>query len=573
MPGMYFGRSVCRFKASLGLIPAFLLVIFAVIPAHAQSAPEPLLKAWLTGKRGMPADVAELPSHARWGAFYATRGYRPIWFEGGSPTARVGQLSAALQRLQAEGIDLPQASALLEGAPTNMDAVVPAPLAEEAAAAAELRLTDSLLTAALALSGGATRPQEQDPAWYLPPPVIDLRRIEALVAGETDLAEGLVGLAPRTAEYRRLREALANFRALAQGGEWEVLDEGATLRPGEISPEVPVLRRRLIQGGDLDVAAEAMMAEVPEFYDDTLAEAVARFQSRHGLDPDGAVGPKTRAALNVPLSQRIAQLRVALERLRWMPRAENGRYLLVNTAGFRLTLYDRDQPELEMRVIVGLPDKKWATPSFTAPVRYLVLNPYWNIPRNILREEVLPDALADPDYLEKKRIRLLDDEGEEVTLGAEELQQLAQEGRFPYRLRQDSGDGNALGRIKLMLPNQFDIYLHDTNRRGLFQRSYRAFSHGCIRLEKPFALAARLLGGDWDEAKLNEASVTAKNRILNLPEPVPAYIVYLTAWVDADGTVQFREDHYGRDARLLATFRRQPAERLASQVKAPEQAM
>jgi L,D-transpeptidase YcbB len=526
-----------------------------------------LLRDWLSPGGTVPARVAELPSRPWWGTLYEARGYRSLWFEEGAGEQRRQQLREAPSLLLREGMD-PQ-TLLPEWAGEPGEAVAADP---EQAAILELRLTDALVATAAALYGGVTRPAALDPTWQLPQNRLGTDALAELFAGRQTVTALLDGLVPQQAEYRRLGEALAAYRTLAAAGDWETLPEGPTLRPGDSAPEVAILRRRLQQGGDLvPVDDETAPADL---YDPALAEAVQRFQARHGLTEDAAVGPQTRVALNVPLAQRIAQLRATLERWRWMPRPQGDRFLLVNTAGFRLTFYEDGEPGLEMRVIVGLPHKKWATPSFTAPVRYLVLNPYWNIPRNILYDEVLPDALADPEYLERKRIRLLDESGDEVALNADELRELADQGdAFPYRLRQEAGSGNALGRLKLMLPNRYDIYLHDTNRRSLFQRSYRAFSHGCIRLEKPFALAARLLGGEWDEAKLDAAAGTAKNRTLNLPEPVPVYIVYLTAWMDADGTVQFRDDHYRREGPLVAAFQQPLDERMASHVEASQQAM
>ena len=534
--------------------------------ARADEAASARLRGWLTAGVELPASLKGLSSRSSWGRLYAARDYRPLWFDQGRPNERVQQLREAVAGLYAEGIDPPARLADWEAElPAGEDGA--APMAAERIAALDLQLTDTLLTVATLLSSGVTQPAALDPTWHLPANRLDLKALEGVFNGGEAVTAALAKLSPQTAEYRRLREALADYRACAAAGEtWVSLPEGPTLRPGDIAPEVAVLRQRLLQGGELAPAAAEIGAQWPELYDDPLAEAVKAFQARHGLTEDAEVGPKTRAALNASLDQRIAQLRAVLERWRWMPRPGPGKYLLVNTAGFRLALYKDGQPDLEMRVIVGVPDKKWATPSFTAPVQSLVLNPYWNVPRNILYDEVLPDALADPAYLERKRIRLLDETGEEVALSPEELRDLAQGGNFPYRLRQDAGAGNALGRVKLMLPNQFDIYLHDTNRPWLFQRSYRAFSHGCIRLEKPLTLAARLLGDDWDEAKLNAAAATAKNRTLKLPAPTPAYIVYLTAWVEANGRVQFREDHYRREGPLLAAFQPAPSERVASRI-------
>lgn len=300
--------------------------------------------------------------------------------------------------------------------------------------------------------------------------------------------------------------------------------------------------------GDLEAGA----ATDPEHYDEALEAGVRRFQGRHGLKTDGLVGPKTRAALNVPAAYRAAQIRITLER--WRPVADAKRRLVVNIPGFRLTLYERGEPRFSMRVIVGRPDEPWKTPSFASSVRYLVLNPSWTVPEAIARDELLPQLLADPGYLSREGIQAFQD-GEPIVLTRDVAREaVAEDGPLPFLLRQAPGPRNALGRVKLVFPNRHLIYLHDTPRRHLFERRDRALSHGCVRLEWPLTLAAALLGPEWDRKRLLNAVADGKTRKIVLPAPVPIEFVYHTAWVGADGRVHFRDDVYGRNAKSIAAL-------------------
>lgn len=228
---------------------------------------------------------------------------------------------------------------------------------------------------------------------------------------------------------------------------------------------------------------------------------------------------------------------------------------MVNTAAFTVTLYEEDFPLLEMRAVVGRPDEQWATPSFAAPIRSLVLNPSWNVPESIARTEILPRLITDPDYLERAGLEAVAGRDRPASVDVAVLPELlAAEERLPFRLRQPAGPGNALGRIKLKMSNPFDIYLHDTPDRALFSRRNRALSHGCIRIEQPLRLAELLLGEGWGGERLPELIDAGESLTLALPEPVPVHVAYLTAWVDADGTIHFRDDLYGRDENLIALF-------------------
>jgi L,D-transpeptidase YcbB len=252
------------------------------------------------------------------------------------------------------------------------------------------------------------------------------------------------------------------------------------------------------------------------------------FQERNGLDADGAVGPGTLEALNVPAADRVRQIEINLDRWRWLPRDLGERYVMVNIAGFALDVIEAGKPALSMRVVAGKPTNR--TPMFTGTMTHLVLNPYWNVPSGILKKEILPHIARDPGYLARQNMEMLPG----------------------GKVRQKPGANNALGKIKFLFPNRFDVYLHDTPSRSLFSRSVRTFSHGCIRVEKPLELAEYLLKEDpaWTPEKIQKALAKGKESWVKIPNPLPVHLAYWTAWVDDAGVTQFRKDVYGRDKPL-----------------------
>jgi murein L,D-transpeptidase YcbB/YkuD len=378
----------------------------------------------------------------------------------------------------------------------------------------------------------------------------DPHRLLAKATAAEDIGLYLATLAPDSREYRRLKHALSAYRVLARKGGWQALPGGETLKPGMSDPRVPLLRERLIQLGDL--APTIVVGELTLFYDDSLVQAVKRFQYRHGLDQDGAVGKQTLAALNVPVEARIAQMLLNLERRRWMAEDRPGSYIFVNLADFELKVVDGERTILDTRVVVGTPYHR--TPVFSGEMTYLELNPYWNVPPSIARKEILPKIKQDVSYLAQQNMRVFSGwDGAASELDPTAINWLAvSPGSFPYKLRQDPGEGNALGRIKFMFPNRFNVYLHDTPSRALFQRTVRSFSHGCIRVQHPQALAELLLRDDpdWTPERIKAAIASGERRVVTLNNPMPVYITYLTAWVNKDGSVHFRDDIYGRDKRL-----------------------
>jgi murein L,D-transpeptidase YcbB/YkuD len=291
----------------------------------------------------------------------------------------------------------------------------------------------------------------------------------------------------------------------------------------------------------------------PDLYDEALEAAVRDFQTRYGLEPDGAVGRRTLQALNVQVAQRIDQVRVNLERLRWVAQELSDDYLLVDIAGFSARLYLDGRIAWSSRVVVGRLYRE--TPAFRATMRSIVLNPAWIVPPTILRKDLLPRIIDDRRYLEANEMHVLDAAGREIdpsTIAWERYRSSV----FPYRIVQDPGPANPLGTLKFDMPNRYGVYLHDTPAKQLFERTQRAFSSGCIRLEKPHELAILLLDDpeSWGEEALRAAIATGETRILPVKRRVPVVALYLTAEADEAGAVYFRPDLYGRDAKVAAAL-------------------
>ena len=308
------------------------------------------------------------------------------------------------------------------------------------------------------------------------------------------------------------------------------------------------LRLRLQLTGDL--AADAQ-GHPQSRYDDDVHRAVRRFQQRHGLPANGIVDEQTRAVLNIPVQERIRQILANLERARWLPDDLGDPHVLVNLADFALHVTERGRDVLRMRVVIG--DPETITPVFSDKISYIEINPYWNVPRSIAVKEKLPVLKRNPGALKAQNIRLLGPGGEEIDPATINWSAV-NANNFNYRLRQDPGERNALGRIKFMFPNPYGVYLHDTPSRALFRRQVRAFSHGCIRIEKPIELATFLLRDKegWGRARILQTIAQGNNRAIVLRNPVSVHLVYLTAWLDGEGETQFRDDHYNLDAPLVA---------------------
>lgn len=392
------------------------------------------------------------------------------------------------------------------------------------------------------VTAGRLSPEHINGKWYLQDHRPSLTQImvdaidEGIVAMLTSLAGGHEGYAP-------LLEALKQYHRIKADGGWPNIAEGPLLAQGTKGTRVKALGRRLTATGDLHTMNNKSS------FDQEVVEAVKKFQARHDMAMDGMVGPQTLKTLNVPVESRIQQILVNLERRRWMPRTFGPEYIMVNIPDFRLTAFRNGEPHLTMAVIVGKPMSQ--TPIFGDVLEYLVINPYWNVPRSITKEEILPKVQEDSAYLEQKNLEVVDRDGqpmERSLLTAENIE------AGTIRIRQKPGPTNALGLVKFMFPNDHAIYLHDTPADHLFDASERDFSHGCIRVERPTDLAEFLLGEKWSRKDIMRTLESSERQAIQLPQSMPVYILYLTTWVAEDGTLQFRDDPYGHDERLWTSL-------------------
>jgi len=523
------------------LIPLLFLLLCA--PVHAATPTGEYIRQYSEALQN-DADIsiagsriAAVPVLAR---FYARRDFRPVWTDN---AARFRELLAVLQASTEHGLDPEDYHfQVLSGwAPGGGD---PRRQAER-----DILATDALIRYGYHLYFGKIDPESLDPDWSLARQLRGQDPVE--VIGDAVAAPSLAGflaarLAPGGPFYAGLRKTLARYRGIERDGGWNSLPGAPTLKPGDRGDTVIALRARLAV---VDAQLEPPVDD-PAHYDPLLVSAVQRFQRDHGLEPDGVVGPRTLAALNVPVRARIDQLRVNLERTRWVFRDLEPRYLIVNIAGFHARLMENGKSAWDSRVVVGTPYRK--TPVFKSSMTYLVLNPTWTVPPTILKEDIIPAIRRDPEYLEKMNMVLLDASGQRVDTSGIDLQGLTAN-HFPYILRQEPGPRNALGRIKFMFPNKHSVYLHDTPSRNLFGRARRTFSSGCIRVEHPDTLAERLLDDpvNWNQAAIEKRLAENRTQTINLKTPITVFLVYWTAEPEADGRVKFFSDIYARDPAVL----------------------
>jgi murein L,D-transpeptidase YcbB/YkuD len=416
--------------------------------------------------------------------------------------------------------------------------------------AEQLANADVLLSSAYVAYGESMLTGQLDPAqfnqsWHISRREERIDSALTLTLRTDDFSAGLGRMHPQDPMYDSLRVAYAKYRNLVSTGGWQPVPDGKALKRGasDSPARLSALRARLAAEGYLgdsttppaDSANTKATATrtATRAYDRTLAAAVAQFQARHGIVVDSMLGTETVEAMNVPVQYRLAQIAANLERYRWMPRDLGTRYILVNVPQFYLHAFDSGQKVLDMKVIVGQEYQDKATPVFSDSMEYVVFRPYWNVTPAIAAKEIFPKEAANPGYLAANNMQVYNDHGRQA-------------------VRQLPGPKNSLGLVKFMFPNDFNIYLHDTPNGELFKKDVRAFSHGCIRLEKPAELAQWALG--WPADRVREAMENgANNKQVNLPRKIPVYIVYFTAFVE-DGQLAFGNDLYERDNKLVEAF-------------------
>jgi murein L,D-transpeptidase YcbB/YkuD len=551
-------RLTAAAMASLSTLLSALLLAALLAAAPAAAADRELLRERIEAMRkfGDPRiGAGQAQARALIAGLYEARGFAPLWDD----PARVRALLRAIDASLTHGLD-----------PRDYHAdrlARPLPAGDaRAAVERELLLTDAFMRLGYHLQFGKVDARALQRGWNFTRTLAGADPATALAAAlaASDPHAKLESLAPAQPAYAALRRVLAELRVQQQRGGWPVLAAGPALRLGAQGPRVAALRARLAASGDLPAPA-ADPAE-PAVFDDALDAAVRGFQARHGLDADGVVGRATLVALNVPVAARIAQVRANLERLRWVARDLVGDHLKVDIAGFEASLWLDGREAWRSRVIVGRAYRR--TPEFRSTMEYLVLNPEWVVPPTILREDVLPRVLRDRGYLARQRMRLLDRGGRVVSPAAVDWDAVrAAPGAFAYRIVQAPGPDNALGRIRFMAPNEHLVFLHDTPERELFERPVRAFSSGCIRVERPLELAELLLADPerWGPAQIVAAIDEGRTRTLPVRRRVPLLLLYHTARAGDGDRPEFRPDLYRRDApivrALAAPFRYAPVAR------------
>ena len=543
------GAAIGALTIALGLAPATLAQSSPTTSNTAAVALSPAgqaLKSALIQRLGANSVVINA---------YAQRGFAPIWLdEEGRSTERADALVAALAR--AANHALPSKRYGTAGLAKRLSS---------GGFELEADLTAAFVRFARDISSGALEPRDIDEELVIDPRRPNPAQLIADAGAAQNLVAYLEDLAPDHPNYKGLVAKYAAFRTFSADAWGKPVPKGRTLRPGVRHQRIGPLRDRLIAMGDLDprayssaalgadgerVAANDVTTDVTASpqdrltYDPILVDAVKRFQKRHGLNTDGMIGPATLDQINASPADRARQIAVNLERLRWMNRDLGDRHILVNLAGFTMAVIENNREIFTSRVVVGKA-RKHRTPEFSDEMTHMVINPSWNVPRSIATTEILPILQRDPSYLSRKNMRLVGGTAPEdwTTVTAS---------TFPGRIVQKPGGGNALGNVKFMFPNQYAIYLHDTPSKRLFRRDVRAYSHGCVRVERPVEFAEFLLTGQVDDPRgyFNSIRKKGRERRVNLDRPLQVHLTYRTAWRAADGSYQFRGDIYGRDAKV-----------------------
>ncbi len=515
------------------LIPALfalalgLIAVFAGLPASAQST---------AFKQAVAQAAAKDKAIA---AFYKARNYTPIWTGNKDRQRRQAFVSAASKAndhgLPTGRYDAAQLKRDFGGFKTA-----------KARGILEVQTTRKFLQYARDIQSGILEPRKIDKNMTLRPPRRD--RLKTLTAFAKSAPKAFFkSLPPSDPDYGRLlKEKVRIERIIARGG-WGPKVKAKKLELGQSSKAVRALRKRLATMGYKQLGQS-------KTYDAKLVMAVKKFQIDSGLNADGTAGGLTLAAVNVPATQRLMQVVIGLERLRWLNKPLGKRHIMVNEADFRATVYDNGAPTLVTRVVVGKAGR-WRTPEFEKKMTHMVINPSWFVPGSIAGGEYLPLLKENANALERQGIEIRDATGRKIDPNTIDFSQYSKD-NFPFSMKQPPSSGNALGRVKFMFPNKHAIYLHDTPAKSLFGRDVRAYSHGCVRVQKPLELAYALLSKQSSTPKklFDDALASGLEVTIQLENPVPIYLVYRTAWVTAKGRPNYRRDTYSVDKKVFSAL-------------------
>lgn len=495
-------------------------------------------------------ESSDLPKELRsdFLGFYRSRNFRPAWVGENGTKKEADELLKAIEKSTEQGLN-PQDYKIqylyhLRKSLEKNDVVL------KDYQKFDKELTTAYLMYASHILRGRINPGQFDSLWKTDRREKDLALHLRLALAESSVQESLEELEPQYEGYQGLKDALAKYVKLEkESKDWKALPQTLVLKPGDSGEYVPRLSKMLFKLGDLEEEPD----DTSKVYDHRLAAAVVSFQQRNGLQPDSIMAEKTLDMLNMPLKERVAQIKLNLERFRWLPERPKGRHVVVNIPEYQLYVYEGTDSTLSMRVIVGEAFES-TTPIFNDSISYITFSPTWTVPPTIATEEMLPKLREDPLYLTKQGFKIFEGWEEEAKeVNPEHIDwEKVKDDDFPYRIVQNPGPDNSLGRIKFMFPNKMAIYLHDTPAEYLFSKNERDLSHGCIRVERPVDFAKYLLQDQGiSEYQIKEMMDLPEPKEVPLEEKVPVLIEYRTAWMGHDGRVNFREDIYGHDQTQL----------------------
>ncbi|UOQ51932.1 L,D-transpeptidase family protein [Hymenobacter cellulosivorans] len=526
--------------------------------------------------RYMTAEPA-FKDQLEWGKkFYRERDYRLGWFRNHELVPQAKTLLSVINKAADEGLDPRDYKVkdfdklFAEFEKSKSDSTKRNTLEKEI----DVALSGTYFNWASDFYRGTVNPREvKSIDWKVKRNKIKLHKALMTILKERESTYPYYEFEPLHPEYDRLKKALADYRTVQRNGGWPTLPATTKIKPGDASPAVALLRKRLLGG---TAAAEPAAPATPaanatpvqstgnvtpaaapaEKYTGELVNAVKQFQEFNGLKADGIVSGETLKALNIPISARIDQIILNMERWRWIPKKFEPSYLLVNIPDYKLHVIENNKEVFDMRVIVGKTLN--ATPVFSDKMEYVVLSPYWNVPWSIIEKELKPKLINNPSYLDRLDMEVVKGYGKKavaVDPGSIDWSSIRQE-TFKYTVRRRPGPKNDLGEVKFIFPNSNDIYLHDTPHDELFSQTKRGFSHGCVRVAEPLKLAEYLLRDKpgWDLQTIQDTIANRKEKYVSLKEKLPVYLVYFTAWVDEAGNLHFRDDIYNHDKALAREY-------------------
>ncbi len=530
----------------LAMLFIFLLQPTSVFPQYQEiyNAVQEKIKSELeSGVTHIGNDLLYTPD--RLNNYYSKHNYEPLWFQ----KENREELIEIIRNAYVEGLNptdyhlerIEDLENQMTGGNRDIDLL----------ANLELLLSDAVVLYSYHLLWGKVDQSKIRKDWDIPenPKPAGLDSLFANYKYNNNLTEFFERLKPRHYMYVQLREGLKLYRNIAENGGWPSIPDGEVLKPGMTNERIPVIREYLTVTGDLQTA-DLEEDSVATLFDKELEQAVKTFQFRHNLSQDGVIGKGTLAQINVPVEKRMDMIRVNMERARWVLQQLEPDFLVVNIAGFNIRRVKNDSIVFFSPVIVGRLHHD--SPVFKGKMTYIELNPTWTLPYSIATKETLPKLQKDPSYLAKKNMIIMDRDGKKLDPSTIDFSKYSR-GNFPFIIRQEPGPHNALGQVKFMFPNKYSVYLHDTPARSLFSREDRAFSHGCIRLDKKWELLMNLMNEPdvWNMEKINEIIKTEKTTRITLPQPIDIVILYWTAGADKEARLFFNKDIYNRDEAVL----------------------